>query len=479
VRQKLNFQIICLLLGICIFTSFNLSIPKNVRADSDTWQPLFSIRSMEIFPLSAKVGETITFIIQINNPQMRNVTSLTLECNNKFDNKVITLQKTEEENWIGNYTVVETDLFGTWNILTIKYFYDDNLVYSTSNNTYSLDYNPDYSFNIINTTPPTIIDFNMNTQSANVGDEVAIQVTVRDINFNKNYDIPIIAIEYSTPKGYDEFIILYHVGLSYDQIDNTYSGSYTITPFDRGGKWQVLKIYSITLGQFFAEKDHRKNWKEIENTNDIDFNVNNSSKFANFDIKVGELNGKTGLFIGLIDKFNDSISVKDFALEIKYAPNSIKEYTDNNYESFNINDDCNGKILISSFGNGNIDADKLCFVPISLTGEVNDRIYLNINSVNTTDLESNLILCDTSNLIFNRGKVLNNGETSVGVEDAIAGLQYLAGIRDVGLEGEKVNVINMASILNSDKPNVKDVIALMQYLVGIRDERLNLITPLQ
>ena len=56
--------------------------------------------------------------------------------------------------------------------------------------------------------------------------------------------------------------------------------------------------------------------------------------------------------------------------------------------------------------------------------------------------------------------------------------EYLAGLRDAGMELEQINPINMASIAEQDPAgitaNVKDVIALMQYLVGLRDSNLNI-----
>lgn len=93
------------------------------------------------------------------------------------------------------------------------------------------------------------------------------------------------------------------------------------------------------------------------------------------------------------------------------------------------------------------------------------KIYLNqIGVENPTDLN------------FHRGKIYNEGsEIQPNISDAVAGLQYLAGIRNAGIDLGQVNPVNMASIAGSDagsaavKPSVNDVIALMQYLVHLRD----------
>lgn len=86
------------------------------------------------------------------------------------------------------------------------------------------------------------------------------------------------------------------------------------------------------------------------------------------------------------------------------------------------------------------------------------------------------------NIQFQRGKIYNDGDNEPTIADAIAGLQFLAGLRDAGTADGQVNLINMSSILLPDEgaktiqPSVKDVIALMQYLLEMRDANFNVIT---
>ena len=133
--------------------------------------------------------------------------------------------------------------------------------------------------------------------------------------------------------------------------------------------------------------------------------------------------------------------------------------------------------------NGTSNFEKLFFVPIALTGTSSNSTNVTIKFISLSDLNLNQIMIPDVTLTFQRGKIVNEASNkSLSIADAIAGLQYLAKLRDIGVNLGKVNVINMASILPPDsgvtiiKPRVQDVIALMQKLVGLRDDSFQLVT---
>ena len=136
-----------------------------------------------------------------------------------------------------------------------------------------------------------------------------------------------------------------------------------------------------------------------------------------------------------------------------------------------------GKSVTDSVYQATSNFEKLFFVPLTLTGTLNDLTNVTIKFTNLLDQNSNIIGIPDVILTFQRGKILNDAPNqSLSIADAVAGLQYLAKIADCGFNPGKVNVINMASILLPEsgatiiKPSVKDVIALLQKLVGLRDD---------
>lgn len=115
--------------------------------------------------------------------------------------------------------------------------------------------------------------------------------------------------------------------------------------------------------------------------------------------------------------------------------------------------------------------------PITLTGPALDSTRIQVKYLKVGDTNKNQISVENpTELEFHRGKIYNEGSgIQPGILDAVAGLQYLAGLKSAGSDLGQVNPVNMASVAGPDastsviKPSVKDVIALMQYLVQLRD----------
>ncbi len=112
----------------------------------------------------------------------------------------------------------------------------------------------------------------------------------------------------------------------------------------------------------------------------------------------------------------------------------------------------------------------------------NDIVNITINFASLTNQNANIIV-EPITITLRRGSIIQKESTQpLGIFDAIAGLQYLAGLRVAGLNSGDINPLNMASILPPNlgekvvKPDIKDVIALMQYLVGLRDSSFQLIS---
>lgn len=195
-----------------------------------------------------------------------------------------------------------------------------------------------------------------------------------------------------------------------------------------------------------------------------------------------------GLFIGL-DSIRDSNgnaianpNVAGYQIEVVFdptkvaIPNVVKEVDLGQFIT-NI-DNSAGKVYIADAAvNGTSNYHKLFFLPIILTGSALDSTSLQVNYIKISDKSLNLIRVDDSaELVFHRGKIYNEGpEIQPNINDAVAGLQYLAGFKNVGTDVGEVNPINMASIAGPDasstviKPSVKDIIALMQYVVQLRN----------
>ena len=193
-----------------------------------------------------------------------------------------------------------------------------------------------------------------------------------------------------------------------------------------------------------------------------------------------------GIFIGLdniVDSNGNSINnpnISAYQIELDYDPTkvSIPDVVDETKSGqFSATKDPLGKITINYISEtGTSTFNKLLFLPITLTGSAIDTTSLQVKYLNVSDNNHNQISVENPpDLVFQRGKILNEGAgTQPNINDAVAGLQYLAGLKNVGKDSGQVNLINMASILGAGassnvKPSVKDVIALMQYLVGLRD----------
>jgi len=102
---------------------------------------------------------------------------------------------------------------------------------------------------------------------------------------------------------------------------------------------------------------------------------------------------------------------------------------------------------------------------ISINNLSNSKVNFSVKFLNLKDKNANsIILPEPDTLIFQRGKIIKD-DSVVGISDAVAGLQYLVGLKN---ENE-INLVNMASIFPDNKVDVKDVIVLMQRLVGLID----------
>jgi len=191
-------------------------------------------------------------------------------------------------------------------------------------------------------------------------------------------------------------------------------------------------------------------------------------------------NNEAGLFIGL-DNLHDStgtsltdIDITGYSIEIDFDPAKLGNFGVTNMvhiPNFSISLEVVGqKATINFTGNLTGEFNRLLFIPLRLSGSADEVTTLTIRflSIEANSLE----IPDPITLSFQRGKILNDGTANITINDAVAGLQYLAGIND----DTQINVVNMASILPENKPNVKDVIALMQNLVGLRDDSFQLVS---
>lgn len=192
-------------------------------------------------------------------------------------------------------------------------------------------------------------------------------------------------------------------------------------------------------------------------------------------------NNEAGLFIGL-GNLHDStgttltdICLTGYSIEIDSDPDKLGIFGVTNMvhiPNFSIGLDVVGqKATINFTGNLSGDLNRLLFIPLRLSGSADEITTLTIKflSIEANSLE----IPDPITLSFQRGKILNDGTTIIALNDAVAGLQYLAGIKD----DTQINVVNMASILpDGNKPSVKNVIALIQNLVGLRDDSFQLVS---
>jgi len=190
-----------------------------------------------------------------------------------------------------------------------------------------------------------------------------------------------------------------------------------------------------------------------------------------------------GIFIGLKDiRDTQGTSVPEAKLagcqiEVDYDPAkvTIPDVVDETNLGQITKTIDSGKVTISyNSATGTTSFNKLIFKPITLKGSALDKTSLQVKYLSVSDTNHNQITVDNpADLVFQRGKILKEGSAQPDTSDAVAGLQYLAGLKNVGTDSDQVNLINMASIVGADtgivKPNVKDIIALMQYLVQLRD----------
>ena len=184
-------------------------------------------------------------------------------------------------------------------------------------------------------------------------------------------------------------------------------------------------------------------------------------------IQQGSNENGVGLYIGL-DNIDINNSLSNYDIELNFVLSEIDVLdvlNESNSEEFVQNiDNISGKVKVSGSNVGN-SFSKLIFVPISLINLSSSKVNFSVKFLNLKDKNENtIILPEPDTLIFQRGKILKD-DSVVGISDAVAGLQYLVGLKD---ESE-INLINMASIFPDNKLDVKDVIVLMQRLVGLRD----------
>lgn len=200
-----------------------------------------------------------------------------------------------------------------------------------------------------------------------------------------------------------------------------------------------------------------------------------------------------GLFIGLENILDssrelvDNPNVAKYEIEIVYDPSKISllDFVDEAHlGQFTILPDTGGnKVKVSGEGaSGSTGFDKLFFLQLKVTGSALESTSLQIKYLSVSDSNHQQISAEESPApVFHRGKIFNQGSgTNPGINDAVAGLQYLAGLRDAGFGVGQVNMVNMASIVVPEqnnqvfKPNVKDIIALLQYLVDERDANFSI-----
>lgn len=196
-------------------------------------------------------------------------------------------------------------------------------------------------------------------------------------------------------------------------------------------------------------------------------------------IHLGQNNSSAGIYVGLnpADGSNNT-KISSYNLEITFDATKVivLDVVDQAHlGTFSSTDAESGKIIVSDSGLSTDPAD-LCFIPISVTADVNTvaNISVKLTSLKDQNSESIPVPSDPINIPLRRGKIANTGDSKPSTTDAVAGLQYLAGLREAGTAEGQVNTVNMASILpltgRSTQPSVKDVIALLQYLAGLRDD---------
>ncbi|MFZ3131136.1 MAG: immunoglobulin-like domain-containing protein [Desulfosporosinus sp.] len=258
-------------------------------------------------------------------------------------------------------------------------------------------------------------------------------------------------------------------------VDTTKAGDYTIhyNVTDSSGDVadEVIRtVHVVTvLAQFSAKPIIQ-----------IGANPNDNNSLGIF-IGLDNIAGQTGNTIA-----NPNPDVAGYNIEVDYDPakvNVLDVVDEVHMGQFTKNVNAvAGKVLVADAAtNGITNYSKLFFIPINLIGSALDSTSLQVKYLNVRD--TNLDQIDVENpvaLVFQRGKIYNEGlGIQPNISDVVAGLQYLAGLRNAGVDLGQVNLINMASIVGQEaestviKPSVKDIIALMQYLVQLRDVNFN------
>jgi|GEM_PF-3829143 len=203
-----------------------------------------------------------------------------------------------------------------------------------------------------------------------------------------------------------------------------------------------------------------------------------------------------GMFIGL-DNIIDSatsipqtVTISGYQIEITFDPNQVfipdvlAVTTSGALFAKNIENDI-GKVRVVCVASESIgNYDKLFFIPITLKGSAQVPTSISIKYLDVRDNKLHRIQLPTQNLKFQRGKIYNGEPGNPNIGDAIAGLQYLAMLRNPGPGPEEVNLVNMAAIIETSdtnvvKPNIKDIIALIQYSVNLRDDHFVPVNPSQ
>ncbi len=250
-----------------------------------------------------------------------------------------------------------------------------------------------------------------------------------------------------------------------------------------------------------------------------DLNVCPTMLYAVPKISVGEdpASGNTGVYIG-IEKFMDesyaelpNAKIAGYVMTLNYPLGAMKLADpiaiqgDTPASMFTFNNDNPGTLTVSNaLPTGTLDYQKLFFIPMTVNSPADVRSDLDIqfddveiipdgNSIDLVPVQMARILPGMPvpmlmpilmmPVAFQRGKILNSNQIDPmnlpRVTDAIAGLQYLAGLRNAGLAPGQVNVVNMASIVPSDtgagRPSVTGIVSLLQYLAKLRDNNFSVI----
>ena len=296
-----------------------------------------------------------------------------------------------------------------------------------------------------------------------------------------------IGLTYSTTTGDDNSIIIAVTGNAENTIDTGAIIRVTVkdTAITESG-WSNSDIISVYLNQ--------------ADVNPVQ-PVHVGSSLVKVDINPDDQNS-AGFYVGLQDikdiagNLIENPKIAGYKVEIEFDPNmvTILDVVDVAHmgfpitESFSVNPTTAKVIVADASALGISDFDKLFFVPIALKGSALDvtSVWVKYVQIVEEDL-SQVIIKAPEELKFQRGKILNEvlagSVVKPGLEDAIAGLRYLAKLQDAGLTIGEINPINMASInglasgTTVNKPDVKDVITLLQYIVNLRNDYFELTPP--